>query len=100
MFRNVTTRYFSLFFPRKYFHPLVRFTFRRRKDHSSEYLSQLALMKTDIAYYGSMRYPPPPFFSSLLIGMDQGGNLQNFLGKFVRFFVTLRCFYRVVIHRT
>ncbi len=27
---------------------------------------------------------------------DQGGNSQNFLGKFVRFFVTLRCFYGVV----
>jgi len=27
------------------------------------------------------------------------GNSQNFLGKFVRFFVCLRCFYRVVIHR-
>jgi len=30
---------------------------------------------------------------------DQDGNSQNFLGKFVRFFVTLRCFYGVVIHR-
>jgi len=29
----------------------------------------------------------------------QGGNSQNFLRKFVRFFLTLRCFYRVVIHR-
>jgi len=29
----------------------------------------------------------------------QGGNSQNFLSKFVRFFVTLRCFYRVVINR-
>jgi len=28
-----------------------------------------------------------------------GGYSQNFLGKFKRFFVTLRCFYRVVIHR-
>jgi len=28
-----------------------------------------------------------------------GGNSQNFLSKFVRFFVTLRCFYKVVIHR-
>ncbi len=28
----------------------------------------------------------------------QGGNSQNFLSKFVRFFVTLRCFYGVVIH--
>jgi hypothetical protein len=28
-----------------------------------------------------------------------GGNSQNILGKFVRFFVTLRCFYGVVIHR-
>jgi len=28
-----------------------------------------------------------------------GGNSQNFLGKFIRLFVTLRCFYRVVIHR-
>jgi len=27
-----------------------------------------------------------------------GGHLQNFLGKFGRFFVTLRCFYGVVIH--
>ncbi len=27
----------------------------------------------------------------------QSGNLQNFLGKFVRLFVTLRCFYGVVI---
>jgi len=32
-------------------------------------------------------------------GVKQGGNSQNFLGKFVRFFVTLRCFYRVVIHK-
>jgi len=29
----------------------------------------------------------------------QGRNSQNFLGKFVRFFENLRCFYRVVIHR-
>ena len=29
------------------------------KDHSSEYLSQLVLMKTDIAYYRGMRDPPP-----------------------------------------
>jgi len=28
----------------------------------------------------------------------QGGNAQNFLGKFARFFVTLKCFYEVVIH--
>jgi len=28
----------------------------------------------------------------------QGGNSQNFLGKFVRFIVTLRCFYVTVIH--
>jgi hypothetical protein len=28
-----------------------------------------------------------------------GGNSQNFLGKFVRFFVTFKCFYRVVINR-
>jgi hypothetical protein len=27
------------------------------------------------------------------------GNSQNFLGKFERFFVTLRCFYREIIHR-
>jgi len=30
---------------------------------------------------------------------NQGGNSQNFLPKFVRFFVTLRCFYGVVVHR-
>jgi len=29
--------------------------------------------------------------------MSQGGNSQNFLGKFVRFFVTFRCFHGVVI---
>jgi len=29
----------------------------------------------------------------------QDGNSQSFLGKFVRFFVTLRCFDGVVIHR-
>jgi len=28
-----------------------------------------------------------------------GRNSQNFLRKFVRFFVTLKCFYGVVIHR-
>jgi len=28
-----------------------------------------------------------------------GGNSQNFLCKFVRFFLNLKCFYRVVIHR-
>jgi len=27
-----------------------------------------------------------------------GGDSQNFYGKFVRFFLTLRCFYRVVMH--
>jgi len=26
----------------------------------------------------------------------QGGNSKNFMAKFVRFFVTLRCFYRVI----
>ena len=30
---------------------------------------------------------------------SQGGNTQNFSGKCVRLFVTLRCFYGVVIHR-
>ncbi len=30
--------------------------------------------------------------------LDQGDS-QNFLRKFVRFFVTLRCFYRVAIHK-
>jgi len=30
---------------------------------------------------------------------DHGGNSQNILGKFVRFFVTLMCFYGVVIYR-
>jgi len=29
----------------------------------------------------------------------KGGNSQNFLRKFVIFFLTLRCFYGVVIHR-
>jgi hypothetical protein len=29
----------------------------------------------------------------------KGGNSQNFLGKFVRFLVTLRCFYRKVIKK-
>ncbi len=28
-----------------------------------------------------------------------GGNSQNFLCKFVRFFLTLKCFYRVVINK-
>jgi len=28
-----------------------------------------------------------------------GGNSQNFLRKFVRFFVSSRCFFGVVIHR-
>ncbi len=28
-----------------------------------------------------------------------GGNSQNFLRKFVRFFFILKCFYRVVVHR-
>jgi len=31
--------------------------------------------------------------------VDQDQNSQNFLGKFIRFFITLRCFYGVVIHR-
>jgi len=35
----------------------------------------------------------------VLIVTAQFGNSQNFLGKFVRYFVTLRCFYTVVIHR-
>jgi len=30
---------------------------------------------------------------------NQGGNSQNFFCKFVRFFLTLKLFYRVVIHR-
>jgi len=29
----------------------------------------------------------------------QGGNSQNFLRKFVRFFQTFRCFYKAIIHR-
>jgi len=36
----------------------------------------------------------------LLKKLEQlGRNSLNFLGKFVRFFVTLRCFYKVVVHR-
>ncbi len=31
--------------------------------------------------------------------LSLGGNSQNFFGKFVRFFITLKCFYRVFIHR-
>jgi len=34
-----------------------------------------------------------------LCSAEQGGNLQKFLGKFLRFFVTLRGFYGVVIHK-
>jgi len=34
-----------------------------------------------------------------LSSRPQGGNSQNFLDTFVRFYVTLRCFCRVVIHR-
>jgi len=43
-----------------------------------------------------------PFYSRLLpifSVANQGGNSQNFLGKFVRFFITLRCFNGVVIHK-
>jgi len=29
----------------------------------------------------------------------QGGNSQNFLHKFIIFFLTLRCFYKAIIHR-
>jgi len=29
---------------------------------------------------------------------DQGGNSQNFLRKFVRFFVIFRCFYNKISH--
>ncbi len=41
------------------------------------------------------------FFYSLCVetAASQGGNSQNFLHKFIIFFVTLRCFYRVVIYR-
>jgi len=39
------------------------------------------------------------FLHSKFFGKILGGNSQNFLGKFLRFFVTLRCFYWVVIHR-
>jgi len=41
------------------------------------------------------------FFASWNIRGEKslGGNSQNSLGKFVRFFVTLRDFYRVVVHR-
>ena len=35
----------------------------------------------------------------LILPNFQGGNSQNFLRKFVIFFVTLSCFYGVVIHR-
>jgi len=28
---------------------------------------------------------------------NQGGDSQNFLGKFIRFFEALKCFYEVVI---
>ncbi len=33
------------------------------------------------------------------IAVCQGGNSQNFLSKFIRFFETLWCFYGVGIHR-
>jgi len=29
----------------------------------------------------------------------QGRNSQNFLGKFIRFFVTFRCFSKAIVHR-
>ncbi len=29
---------------------------------------------------------------------EQGGNSQNIFGKFVRFFVTLRCLYKAITH--
>jgi len=32
------------------------------------------------------------------VSKQQGGNSQNFLRKFVIFFVTLSCFYKVIIH--
>jgi len=37
-------------------------------------------------------------YFKLVTCVIQGGNSQNFLGKFVKFFLTLRCFYGVVIH--
>ncbi len=46
---------------------------------------------------GFHRYLKPSLFKFRLT--KQGGNSQNFLGKFVRFFVNLRCFYRVVNNR-
>jgi len=33
------------------------------------------------------------------LNVDQGGDSQNFLQKFVIFCITLKSFYRVVIHR-
>ncbi len=43
-----------------------------------------------------------PFFQKWALNvlkLPVGGNSQNFLGKFVRFFITLRWFYRVGIDR-
>jgi hypothetical protein len=36
---------------------------------------------------------------SISSNVHPGGNSQNFLWKFVRFLVTSKCFYGVVIHR-
>ncbi len=39
------------------------------------------------------------FVNKIKVHYFLGGNSQNFFGKFERFFVTLRCFYGVDIHR-
>jgi len=38
-------------------------------------------------------------YLSYVSGKVLGGNSQNFLQKFVKFFLTLRWFYKVIIHR-
>ncbi len=48
-----------------------------------------------------MSYKAPRTEAKNSLDLDinlQSGDTQNFLGKFIRFFVTLRCFYGVAIH--
>ncbi len=64
---------------------------RRRKRHAlitNSQTIQLLTLEKNLLLLAILHY----FFFKCHTSF-QGGNSQNFLGKFVRFFITLRCFF-------
>jgi hypothetical protein len=68
--------------------------FRNHRDKLLNPFFKVSIIWLKVTHYIVTFYK---FLYNVVIHM--GGNSQNFSRKFVRFFLTLKCFYIVVTHR-